>query len=98
MLCIDCCFYNVQKRIEYSIHFGAWKYRDDGSAKGSIDYVYDAAGNKLKKVVHESGKDDVTTVYGVGVYVNDTLQFLPQEEGRIRLLAGSNSPVYDYFL
>ena len=71
---------------------------EDGSAKGSIDYVYDAAGNKLKKVVHESGKDDVTTVYGAGNYVNDTLQFLPQEEGRIRLLAGSNSPVYDYFI
>jgi hypothetical protein len=31
--------------------------------KGSIDYVYDATGNKLKKVVHEQGQSDKATLY-----------------------------------
>ena len=75
------------------------------SGKGSIDYVYDAAGTKLKKIVHETGKPD-TTLYLFGTYKNDTLQFLPMEEGRIRFekatqatcTAQPNRFVYDYFL
>jgi RHS repeat-associated protein len=70
--------------------------------KGSIDYVYDAAGNKLKKVVHETGKSDKTTLYLFGTYENDVLQFLPQEEGRIRPLRDGSGTItsfaYDYFL
>ena len=34
----------------------------------------------------------------IGNYVNDTLQFLPQEEGRIRWRADNSTLVYDYFL
>jgi hypothetical protein len=41
-------------------------------------------GNKLKKVVHESGKADKTTLYLFGTYEDGVLQFLPMEEGRIR--------------
>ncbi|HEX8608691.1 MAG TPA: DUF6443 domain-containing protein, partial [Pedobacter sp.] len=33
------------------------------TGKGSIEYVYDAAGNKLKKIVHETGLSDKTTSY-----------------------------------
>jgi RHS repeat-associated protein len=57
----------------------------NGSVKGSIQYTYDAAGNKLRKIVQESGKPDKTTLYLDGfVYENNILQFLPQEEGRVR--------------
>lgn len=69
--------------------------------KGSIEYIYDAAGVKLKKVVHETGKPDKTTIYLFGIYENDELQFLPMEEGRIRPVRDANSNVaftYDYFL
>ena len=39
-----------------------------------------------------------TTLYLFGNYVNDTLQFLPQEEGRVRYDSSKTSLVYDYFL
>jgi RHS repeat-associated protein len=64
--------------------------------KGTITYTYDAAGNKLKKQVVEGSKT-TTTLYLYGNYVNDTLQFLPQEEGRIRPKT-DGSYAYDYFL
>lgn len=73
------------------------------TGKGSIEYVYDATGNKLKKIVHETNKPDKTTTYiGGAVYEDDVLQFLPQEEGRIRFkpAQGSNAASfqYDYFI
>jgi RHS repeat-associated protein len=73
------------------------------TAKGSIDYVYDAGGNKLKKIVHETGKPDkVTTYLGGAVYEDDVLQFLPQEEGRIRYKPAAGNIAasfqYDYFI
>jgi hypothetical protein len=49
------------------------------TGKGSIEYVYDAGGTKLKKIVHETGKPDKTTLYLFGIYEDDDLQFLPQE-------------------
>jgi RHS repeat-associated protein len=68
------------------------------TGKGSIAYTYDATGNKLKKVVTE-GSTVTTTLYVAGaVYVNDVLQFLPQEEGRIRFNSSNNNLPYDYFL
>jgi RHS repeat-associated protein len=76
--------------------------RASGSAnKGTITYTYDATGNKLKKVVNENGQDK-TTLYLFGVYENDVLQFLPQEEGRIRPVRDANGNIttftYDYFI
>ncbi|OYW18923.1 MAG: hypothetical protein B7Z54_05030, partial [Sphingobacteriales bacterium 12-47-4] len=69
------------------------------TGKGSIKYVYDAAGTKLKKIVHETNKPDKTTLYSGGaVYENDTLQFVGQEEGRIRFKADNNTLHYDYFI
>ncbi|MCU7551147.1 DUF6443 domain-containing protein [Chitinophagaceae bacterium LB-8] len=68
------------------------------TAKGTITYTYDAGGNKLKKVVAETGKPAKTTLYLLGTYEDDVLQFLPQEEGRIRYKADNGSFVYDYFI
>ncbi len=82
----------------------------DRSYKGTITYVYDAAGNKLEKRVAElvsttnsSGTNLTTTTYMAGmVYQNDVLQFISTEEGRIRYKpAVGNTPasfVYDYML
>ena len=74
--------------------------------QGSIEYLYDAVGNKLKKTVHETGKPDKVTDYLNGfVYEDGQLQFAPQGEGRIRLakqyyLNGDSADVfaYDWFL
>jgi hypothetical protein len=76
------------------------------TGKGSIEYQYDATGNKLKKTVKETGKPDKTTEYISGfVYEDGQLQFTGHEEGRIRLvkqyyLAGDSAWTlqYDYFL
>jgi len=65
--------------------------------KGSIKYVYDAAGNKLKKVTTEGAKV-TTTLYLYGNYVNDTLQYLPTEEGRVRYDTLKKALYYDYFI
>jgi RHS repeat-associated protein len=65
--------------------------------KGSVKYVYDAVGSKLKKITTE-GSTVTTTIYLFGNYVNDTLQFLPQEEGRIRYNISDSSLQYDYFI
>lgn len=76
------------------------------TGKGTIEYGYDAAGNKLKKTVKETGKPDKVTEYINGfVYQDGELQFTGHEEGRIRLakqyyLAGDSAWTlqYDYFL
>jgi RHS repeat-associated protein len=65
--------------------------------KGNIKYVYDAGGTKLKKITTEGSKI-TTTLYMMGYFVNDTLQFLPQEEGRIRFNIPDSSLQYDYFI
>jgi RHS repeat-associated protein len=71
--------------------------------KGSIEYIYNSTGTKLKKIQHETGKPDKTTLYLEGfVYENDTLQYINQEEGRIRFVpAVGTAPAsfaYDYFV
>jgi RHS repeat-associated protein len=74
------------------------------SNKGMITYQYDVAGNKLRKTVLDiTGGQNKTTVtdYIEGlVYQQDSLQYLPHEEGRIRTIYKTGSPVaytYDYF-
>jgi hypothetical protein len=71
------------------------------TGKGTIKYTYDASGAKLMKVTRDSTVNPVkitTTLYQFGNYVNDTLQFLPQEEGRVRFNISDASLQYDYFL
>jgi len=58
------------------------------TGKGTITYIYDAAGNKLEKRVAENtatvNKSTITSYLGGGVYENDVVQFMGHEEGRIR--------------
>jgi len=71
-----------------------------------ITYTYDASGNKLEKIVDDALGDVVmrkaTTYISGMVYTDDTLQFIPQEEGRIRFKPATVSIVasfqYDYML
>lgn len=81
-------------------------------SKGTVTYIYDAAGDKLEKRVHESpdsadgNVDKYTTTDYLGslVYENNVLQFLTQSEGRVRPFTNANGQVrldtleYDYFL
>jgi RHS repeat-associated protein len=68
------------------------------TGKGTITYTYDAAGNKLQKQTVE-GTTTTTTLYGSeAVYVNNVLQFVMHEEGRIRVNSTNNGYVFDYFL
>lgn len=76
--------------------------KDDGTAKGTITYTYDAAGIKLQKTVNDiAGAVTNTTLYIAGFeYKNDTLQQVAMEEGRVRyakkyFLNGDST--YDYF-
>ncbi|MGZ5254118.1 MAG: RHS repeat-associated core domain-containing protein [Flavitalea sp.] len=72
--------------------------KKNGTDKGTIEYVYDAGGSKLKKITREPGVDTTITLYAFGNYVNDTLQYLPQEEGRIRYNLDSSRFEFDYFI
>lgn len=81
------------------------------ATKGTITFIYDAAGNKLEKRVEESpaagngntGRNKVTSYANGFVYENQLLQMVSQEEGRTRPLrdpATQNITGYafDYFL
>jgi RHS repeat-associated protein len=91
--------------------------RSATGTKGTITYIYDAAGTKLKKTTFDSvgNLQTVTTYIGAFQYQGrqklttgsipaDTLQFIGDEEGRIRLVSDTaggvtvNSFKYDYFL
>jgi RHS repeat-associated protein len=75
--------------------------------KGTITYTYDAAGNKLAKTTVDNTISKTTTTKYINgiVYQNDTLQFIPQEEGRARWAfhkytngTSGYGFEYDYFL
>ena len=92
-------------------------FRSATGTKGTITYIYDATGNKLKKTTIDSAGnlETVTTYIGAFQYQShqalgstsipaDTLQFLGQPEGRVRLKTDTtggqavSSWKYDYFL
>ena len=67
------------------------------AGKGTITYLYDAAGSKLSKTVAETGQPAKTTTYICNMVVeNGTLQFVVTTEGRLRPAQGTW--VADYFL
>lgn len=67
------------------------------AGKGSIRFIYDAAGNKLQKIITEGSK--ITTLYYMAgfEYQNDTMLFAAHEQGRARINT-SNTYVFDYYL
>lgn len=74
------------------------------TGKGTISYLYDAAGTKLRKSVTDNSvspsKTKITDYIGGFVYEQDTLQFVSHEEGRIRTVFKTGEPqawYYDYF-
>ena len=65
-------------------------------AAGKISYTYDAAGQKLKKVVQPTGGTAQTTDYVYGFqYLNGQLQFFPHSEGYVKP-NGTNAYLYVY--
>ncbi|GAB3423661.1 DUF6443 domain-containing protein [Niabella aquatica] len=66
------------------------------AGKGTITYLYDAAGNKLRKKVIEGSSQKITDYVGGMLFENNTLQFVSTEEGRARLENGVWK--FDYFL
>ncbi|CAL1519020.1 DUF6443 domain-containing protein [Chitinophaga sp. MM2321] len=74
------------------------------AGKGSIQYIYDAAGSKLRKIVNDNTTATAkvtTTDYIAGFeYKNDSLQYVSHEEGRVRTLFKTGQAIqyfYDYF-
>lgn len=99
--------------IEYNYQNLPWRIKvyNGATQKGTILYIYDAAGNKLEKRTEElaattnnnTAKTTVTGYTGGFIYENNVLQFFGQEEGRIRPQRDENTHlltgyVYDYFL
>jgi RHS repeat-associated protein len=75
------------------------------AGKGSIQFICDANGNKLRKIVTDNTiipSRITTTDYILNlVYKNDSLQSYGNETGRTRMVYKSGSapqPVYDYFI
>jgi RHS repeat-associated protein len=64
---------------------------------GNIVYLYNAAGQKVRKVVSETGKSDITTDYLGGYqYENNTLKFFPTAEGYVEASGSSYKYIYQY--
>jgi RHS repeat-associated protein len=79
--------------------------------KGTITYIYDAAGNKLEKITNElpnnsvGGGTKATSYQGACIYENNELKFFAHEEGRFRVLATTGATPFtgsqvaaDYFI
>ncbi|ANH82640.1 hypothetical protein A8C56_18150 [Niabella ginsenosidivorans] len=66
------------------------------TGKGTITYLYDAAGNKLQKKVTEGSTTETTDYLGGLLFENNVLQYVAMEEGRIR--PNGSGWTYDYFL
>ncbi|MBP1221755.1 3-coathanger stack domain-containing protein [Flavobacterium sp. 1355] len=64
---------------------------------GNIVYLYNAAGQKVRKVVSETGKSDITTDYLGGYqYDNSALKFFPTAEGYVEASGSSYKYIYQY--
>ncbi|GAB5398558.1 MAG: hypothetical protein Aureis2KO_01430 [Aureisphaera sp.] len=67
---------------------------DNGTESGTITYVYDAAGTKLKKTVAITGQVAKDILYVGGyVYEDGDLQFFPHPEGYVEPVAGTSKSI-----
>ena len=69
-----------------------------GTTNGTISYIYNALGQKIKKVVNESAPIN-TEYFGGFQYENNVLQFFPHAEGYVKTTAsvGRNGQVEYYY-
>ncbi|NAS31783.1 hypothetical protein GTQ40_12420 [Flavobacteriaceae bacterium R38] len=65
---------------------------------GNIQYIYDAAGVKIKKIVNNTAVSSLTTTEYAGnyIYENDLLQFFNTAEGYIEPNGSSYDYIYQY--
>ncbi|KAF2343142.1 RHS repeat-associated core domain-containing protein, partial [Flavobacterium tistrianum] len=63
---------------------------------GSIEYFYNASGQKLKKAVTEGTVTAVTDYLGGYQYKDNVLEFFPTAEGYVKNTAGALSYVFQY--
>jgi len=97
---------NLKKDLNKGISSITYNYLNkpklvDFGAKGTIQFVYDATGNKLQKIVTDqtgSTTRKVVTTYlnsfvyrHIGSTAKDTLQYFPTEAGRVRYIAPHGS-------
>jgi RHS repeat-associated protein len=67
------------------------------ASSGNIEYIYNAAGQKVQKIVNETAKPAITTDYLGGYqYENATLKFFPTAEGYVEPSGSSYKYVYQY--
>ncbi|MBW1298505.1 DUF6443 domain-containing protein [Aquimarina litoralis] len=69
---------------------------DNGQTSGDIDYIYDATGAKLKKIVAEGSSLTQTEYAGNYVYKNNTLEFFNHAEGIVEKEANGYKYVYQF--
>ncbi|MEW7291560.1 DUF6443 domain-containing protein [Aquimarina sp. 2304DJ70-9] len=79
----------------------------ENDAEKTIEYVYDAGGSKLKKILNDGGTI-TTTEYAAAQYKNGDLEFMPHAEGYIEFnnssspssgggaVGGGGTPTYVY--
>ncbi|MFH7004205.1 DUF6443 domain-containing protein [Flavobacterium bizetiae] len=84
---------NITK-IEYN-HLNLPKKITFGTT-GTIEYIYNAAGQKLEKIVREGPTTTSTNYLGGFQYKDNVLQFFPTAEGYVKNEAGVLSYVFQY--
>ncbi|MEW7279203.1 RHS repeat-associated core domain-containing protein [Aquimarina sp. 2201CG1-2-11] len=67
-----------------------------GANNGTINYVYDATGAKLKKVTTESGNATTTEYAGGYIYKNGNLEYFSTAEGYVTPENGEYKYVYQF--
>lgn len=63
---------------------------------GSIEYIYNATGQKLAKIVHTGATSNTTDYLGGYQYKDNVLQFFPTAEGYVKNEGGALSYVFQY--
>ncbi|PIF33120.1 RHS repeat-associated protein [Flavobacterium sp. 9] len=64
---------------------------------GNIEYIYNSTGQKVQKIVTETGKPTITTDYLGGFqYKNNDLEFFSTAEGYVKNTNGNLSYVFQY--
>jgi len=77
--------------IEYN-HLNLPRFIEMNSAPDEIEYIYDANGNKLRKIINIDGQPTITTDYaGNYIYKNNALQFFNTAEGYFNVTSTSGN-------